>query len=188
MSSYPYRIQQYLLVYFTHRKYQYPYSRIQAANFLEKNIYIKFPALPKIISVDRQISNRKQFHSIFPHIQSRFIEKVFHTIKKNENFPALAKIVSMVCQVYDRKEFQSIFQQTGGKYIDEVYHKFPHCRVLHPQSKNFRSVNSFNITRIHRFLPLPYSLSKVLHSISEQQMRYRCFAEQFCRLTLHQWN
>lgn len=118
MSSYPHRIQQFFLVYFTHRKSQCPFSWIQAANFFKNKQTKKsknFPAPPKIISVDRPIYNRKEFQSIFPRI---FIENVFHKI------PTLPDITFTKQELPISKEFQ----------ISRAFAVFSHCPNHYPSS------------------------------------------------------
>jgi hypothetical protein len=65
MSLYPHRIQQFFLVYCTHRKSQYPFSRIKAAKCFRKKVK-KFSTPTKIIYVDRPIYNRKKVSVHFP--------------------------------------------------------------------------------------------------------------------------
>jgi hypothetical protein len=99
MSSYPHRIQQFFLVFCTHRKSQYPFSPNKRGKiFLEKSK--KFSTPPKIIYVDRPIYNRRELQSIFPHIWGQFIEEVFHKI------PALPDITFRKQKVPISKQFQ----------------------------------------------------------------------------------
>ena len=84
ISSYTHRIEHFFLVYYIHGESRIRFPEYKQPRFWEKKV--KFPALPKVISVDRWISNRKEFQSIFPHTGGQLIEEVC------ENFLALPDI------------------------------------------------------------------------------------------------